>query len=238
MNIFPPRSLLWIGLLLATLSGCVTKVVRIVDLTPPEQFNGTQTESELLDIGVAIFDPNVPEDYDEQIEALIQPDIRRAEANYMAFTAKNLLQSTGNWGAVRVVPRPTHAVDLIVSGKILHSDGESMSLELATEDATGKQWFTKTYDSLASKYAYEEGIPPNIDPFQTIYRTFADDLLTYRSALTDEDIHVIRSTAEMKFAQGFAPDAFADHINTSAEGEFELMRLPAENDPMRRRRSA
>lgn len=223
---------LYAGLLLLALSGCVTQEVRIVDMTPPEQFTGVQSESELLDIGVAVFDPNVPEDYDEQIEALIQPDIRRAEANYMAFFAKNLLQSTGNWGAVRVVPRPTHAVDLIVSGKILHSDGESMSLELSAADATGRAWFTRTYDALASKYAYAEGIPANIDPFQTIYKQFADDLLAYRSELTDEDIHIIRSTAEMKFAQDFAPDAFADHISTTADGEFELRRLPAQDDPM------
>ena len=150
----------------------------------------------------------------------------------MAFFAKNLLQSTGNWGAVRVVPRPTHAVDVVISGRILHSDGESMAVELTVEDATGKHWFTRNYEALASKYAYEEGIPPDIDPFQTIYKSFADDLLDYRKNLTMEDIHTIRATAEMKFAQGFAPDAFADHITTDSEGEFELKRLPAEDDPM------
>ena len=96
--------------LLTLLAGCVSETVRIVDMTPPEQIEGVQAESELLDIGIAIFDPNVPEDYDEQVKLLIQPDIRRAEANYMPYFAKNLLQSTGNWGAVRVVPRPTHAV--------------------------------------------------------------------------------------------------------------------------------
>lgn len=214
------------------IGGCVTQEIRIVDMTPPEQYAGAQTEDELLDIGVAVFDPNVPEGYDEQIELLIQPEIRRAEANFMPYFAKNLLQSTGNWGAVRVVPRPTHAVDVSVTGKILHSNGESMELELSASDATGNLWFANTYKALASKYAYDDGIPPDIDPFQSIYRDFADDLLDYRKGLTNDDIHIIRSTAEMKFAQDFAPDAFSDHIAEDEEGNFELTRLPAEDDPM------
>jgi hypothetical protein len=214
------------------LASCVTETVRIVDMTPPEQLERVQTEAELLDIGIAIFDPNVPEDYDEQIKQIIQPDIRRAEANFMPYFAKNLLQSTGNWGAVRVVPRPTHAVDVSVTGKILHSNGESMEVELTVEDATGAQWFSRNYKALASKYAYDEGIPQGIDPFQTIYKNFADDLLDYRRDLTLDEVLRIRATAEMKFARDFAPDAFSDHIAETSKGDFELKRLPAEDDPM------
>jgi hypothetical protein len=217
---------------LLLLAGCVSQTVRVVDMTPPEQIGWDQPEHELLDIGIAVFDPNVPETYDEQIEALIQPEIRRAEANYMPYFAKNLLQSTGNWGAVRVVPRVTHAVDVSVSGKILHSDGESMEVELTVSDATGNVWFSKPYQALASKYAYSEGIPPDVDPFQTVYKNLADDMLEYRKNLSPEDIHAIRATAEMKFAQDFAPDAFADHIEEDAAGDFVLRRLPAEDDPM------
>jgi len=218
--------------MMAALGGCVSETVRIVDMTPPEQLEQVQAESELLDIGIAIFDPNVPEDYDEQVKLLIQPDIRRAEANYMPYFAKNLLQSTGNWGAVRVVPRPTHAVDVSITGKILHSNGESMEVEISVQDATGEEWFTRQYEALASKYAYDDGIPPGIDPFQTIYKNLADDLLDYRKTLSTEHIHEIRATAEMKFAQDFAPDAFSDHIGETDNGEFVLRRLPAEDDPM------
>lgn len=213
-------------------TGCVQEVVRTVDMTPPEQLDRVQTEDELLDIGVAILDPNVPESYDEQVKQLIQPEIRRAEANFIPYVAKNLLQSTGNWGAVRVVPRPTHAVDVIVEGKILHSTGENLAVEMSVKDATGRHWFTRRYDALASKYAYDEAIPQSIDPFQAIYKQLADDMLEYRKDLSYDEVLVIRRTAEMKFAQDFAPDAFSDHIATTSDGEFELKRLPAENDPM------
>lgn len=215
-----------------TMTACVTQVVRTVDMTPPVQFEGIQSEGELLDIGIAVFDANIPETYDEQIEQLVQPDIRRAEANFIPYVAKNLLQSTGNWGAVRVVPRPTHAVDVTVSGKILHSDGESMSIETTVRDATGRIWFARTYESLASKYAYDDSIPADIDPFQGVYKKLADDMVAYRQKLSKDDVLIIRATAELKFAREFAPDAFSDHVIATDDGEFELRRLPSEDDPM------
>ena len=36
------------------MTACVTQVVRTVDMTPPAQFQGVQTEKELLDIGIAV----------------------------------------------------------------------------------------------------------------------------------------------------------------------------------------
>ena len=91
------------------LSACVTQTVRVVDLTPPQQGALVQNEDLLLDIGVSVFDPNVPEDYDEQVENLVMPEIRQAESQYFPYVAKNVLESTGNWGAVRVVPRTSLA---------------------------------------------------------------------------------------------------------------------------------
>jgi hypothetical protein len=161
--------------------------------------------------------------------------VRRAESQYIPYFAKNLLQSTGNWGAVRVVPRPTHAVDVMVTGKILHSNGESMIIEATVTDATGQQWFTKEYSALASKYAYEASIPKDIDAFQAIYKNLANDMLAHRQTLNETDVQTIRKTAELKFAREFSKEAFADHVVEVAPGEFEIARLPAENDPMLQR---
>lgn len=221
-----------IGLCLALLAGCVTTEVRVVDMTPPDSFVGDQSEELLLDVGVAVLEANVPEDYDEQIEQLIQPEIRRAEANYIAYFAKNLLQSTGNWGAVRVIPRATDAVDLVITGKILQSDGESLEIAAQAKDASGRLWFTKTYKTLASRYAYEKDMPDNIDPFQAIYKNLANDLLAYRETLTQEQIIEIRNIAEMRFAQSFAPDAFDTHLTRNEDNSYQIKRLPAVDDPM------
>ena len=214
------------------LAGCVSESVRTVDMTPPKQFTGVQDEALLLDVGVAVLDPNIPETFDEQVEQLVNPDIRRAEAQFMPYFAKNLLQSTGNWGAVRVVPRATHAVDVTVTGKILQSDGERLIQEFTVTDARGVVWFTKTYRAEASKYAYSPTVPPDIDPFQANYKQLADDMLTYRESLDEATVRTIRATAEMKFARDFSPDAFDTHVRSGPDGGFELLRLPAEEDPM------
>ena len=224
------RILLLVGLF--QLYGCVTQTVRTVDMAPPETLRVPPSEELLLDVGISVFDPNVPESFDEQNELNIQPEIRRAESNYMAYVAKNLLQSTGNWGAVRVVPRLSYAVDVTVSATILHSDGERLNLRVVASDARGQVWFDNIYETLASKYAYDASMPRDIDPYQATYNKIANDLLRFRVALTEDEILAIRTTAEMRFARDFATDAFEDYVIETTPGAYQIRRLPAPDDPM------
>ncbi len=214
------------------LTACVTQTVRVVDLTPPQQGSLVQNEDLLLDIGISVFDPNVPEDYDEQVENLVMPEIRQAESQYFPYVSKNVLESTGNWGAVRVVPRTTLAVDVTVSGVIIESSGEKLVLDVRVVDARGVSWFEKRYDSLASKYSYQKNIPKGVDAFQTLYKEIADDMLAFREQLTESEIQTIRTVAELRFARSFSEEAFGDHIGLTDQDYFYIKRLPAEADPM------
>ena len=215
-----------------SLSACSTQTVRVVDMTPPKQLAQSLPEEELLDVGISVFNANVPDNYDDQIEQIISPEIRRAEAQYIPYIAKNLIQSSGNWGAVRVIPRPSLAVDVIVGGEILESTGESLELKITVHDATGRVWYSKNYKALASKYAYEESFPKNVDAFQSIYKQITDDLLDYRLKLSTTDVKRIRAVAEMRFARNFSVNAFGEHVNQNELGEFQLIRLPSEEDPI------
>ncbi len=215
---------------------CTSTTVRTIDMTAPETAVDAVPEALLLDVGVAVFDANVPEDYDTQIKEHVTPEVRRAEGNYVAYVLKNMLQSTGNWGAVRVVPEATNAIDVNVSGIILASDGAMLRVGVTVTDASGAQWFKRTYEGLSSKYAYDASVPPDVDPFQAVYRRIADDMLAYRKQLDAANVSRIRTIAEMKFARDFAPDAFASYVTTinkgSKKGTVVVNRLPATDDPM------
>lgn len=225
----PTILMIW---LITGLTGCSTQTVRVVDMTPPKQLTQSLPEDQLLDVGISTFVGNIPEDYDERIAQIISPEIRRAEIQYLPYITKNLIQSSGNWGAVRVVPRPSLAVDVIVSGEIIESTGETLKLKIAVHDATGRQWYEKGYSALASKYAYEDSFPQDIDAFQSIYKEITDDLLEYRLTLSKSDIQQIRAVAEMRFAQSFSSEAFGEHVSQEESGQYRLLKLPSEDDPM------
>lgn len=224
---------LTIALAIATVLGCVAgkPTLRYVDLTSPLSYSEEVPEELLLNVGIQVLDPNIPISYDERVELNITEEIRRAEANYIAHYTKELLQSTGNWGAVRVLPRDTYAVEVVVSGRILHSDGERLIVHLKVTDARGVVWLEQVFETLASKFAYEPEIPENIDPFQSMYRTVSDKMFQYASALTPEEIVEIRTTAELLFAQEFSPDAFENHV-VQQDDTLRISRMPAEDDPM------
>lgn len=217
---------------LLLLAGCATNTVRTVDLTPPAQATQPIPENRLLDIGIAVFDANAPIDYETQESFAIVPEVRAAEAQFMPYYLKTVMQGTGQWGAVRVVPRLSNAVDLTVLGRIEQSDGEQLMLTIGVVDATGRIWFSRLYSATASKYAYQDWMPESVDPFQTLYKTVADDLLAFLLTLDDATVADIRRTAELRFAYDMAPEAFADYLAVTPEGRVDVKRLPAADDPL------
>lgn len=227
---YGPRAL---GALLAIglLAGCETQTFRTVDLSPPERITHDIPESQLLDVGIVVFDGNVPENYDALQEILANAEVRRAESYYIPYVLKTVVESTGNWGAVRMVPDHTYAVDLLVSGKILESQGERLSLVVTARDARGLVWFDRTYEGLTSKYAYGEDLPRGADPFQHVYTRIADDLAARFVALTAAERERIRRTAEMKFAREMLPAAYAGYLERTPDGLVRVTRLPAADDP-------
>ena len=65
---------------LALLSGCVVQDQRPLPRIAAQKATTEIPESELLDVGVRLFDPNVPQDPKEQEEQMVFPDVRNAES--------------------------------------------------------------------------------------------------------------------------------------------------------------
>ena len=169
-------------------------------MNPYNKKTATISEDQLLDVGIGIFKPGVDETNPPEG---VYPNVRKAEGRYMAFKLMETLQSSGNWGAVRVIPERQSEMDVWVDAEIVHSDGEKLTLKANVEDTTGKRWFNKTYKETASVLAYDTALRNRSEAFQGVYNQIANDMLEYRRKLTAENIKTIRTVSELKFAERF-----------------------------------
>ncbi len=214
---------------MALLSGCVSETVKSTSVPVLDAPNTLTPETELLDVGVVILDPGISSVEDEE---QVYPEVRKAEATFMAAELAEVLTEQGGWGAVRVVPDDRQFSDLLVRGTILQSDGEALEIKILVSDARGTLWLDKRYQGITSRYAYEQGTRVKQDPFLAVYRMIANDMLALFDRLPAADRIAIRQVAEMRFARDFANGAFADYLEEDASGHISLRRLPAEDDPM------
>ncbi|MBT3563403.1 hypothetical protein N8881_10490 [Pseudomonadales bacterium] len=204
-----------------------TEIVR-ANSTPP-MIAKTQPPIDLyMDIGIMPLEPGIPEGEEALENSLIIPDVRRAEARYIAYQLKDTLELTGNWGAVRVIPQFTEAVDILITGKILDSNGEELKLQVTVADSTGQVWLSRTFTDTASKYSYEA---PKEDPFQDIYNDVANAILIYRQKLGDAELAKIKQVSNLRYAIRLSPEAFGGYL-TESKGSVQIEQLPASNDQM------
>jgi hypothetical protein len=216
----------------AGLASCSTQTVKTTTLTPVVVDETEIPESELLDISVAVMDPGLDE-MPANREELTFSDVRLAETQYASYLMAQTLQSTGNWGVVRVNPNDLSASDVALRGTIIQSDGETMVVRINVSDATGKLWIDKEYEEVVSKYSYDPRLRRSEDAFQSLYNRIANDILQYRiKNMKSEDLVNIRTVSRLQFAKRFAPEVFDEYLETNGRGIIQVKRLPARNDPL------
>ncbi|MGB7905716.1 MAG: hypothetical protein WCF43_13540, partial [Steroidobacteraceae bacterium] len=84
-------------------AGCVVQDERPMAPVVAQKATAEIPQAELLDVGVRMFDPNIPQDVAEQEKRRIYPDVRKAESRYMPVLLRDTLESTGQCGQVRVL---------------------------------------------------------------------------------------------------------------------------------------
>lgn len=181
----------------------------------------TLPEELLLDVGIRAFDMPAADP--------ATAELRRAERAYLAVGLRAALQATGAWGAVRVVSRPSAAIDLGVVARVEQSDGETLALRLRATDARGARWLDERYRGTAKT---DHG--PGQEPFAAVYAAIADDLTRRLRAMPHDELRSIRTVAELRFADRIVPGAFAGYLGRleESDGVLGTRRLPAAADPM------
>lgn len=224
-------------LALVSLGGCVVNETRPQPKLQAVQAKQQIPEAELLDVSIRAFDPNIPAAIADNEEALdkrrIYPDIRKAEARLLPARLKTTLESSGQWGAVRVVPEGVKFVDVLVTGRIIESSGARLELEIDAVDATGRVWIKdKTYVGDADLGSYRTDAAMRArDPFQNVYVQIANDLLSARDLLAGNERREIRRVAQLRFAEDLDPRSFAGYLQADSAGRLRIARLPATDDP-------
>jgi len=218
------------------LSGCVVSETRPVEYQPAVNAQVEIPSEQLLSVAIVEFDPGLPEAEELSIEETGVPaEVRRAESRFIAYHLKATLEQTSQWGAVRVIPQPREGSELVIKGEILHSGGESLELRVRATDATGHEWIDNKYEGRADSGTYSDGDILGRDPFQNVYNSIANDLLAARAGIEGIQLARIRQVAELRFAEDLAPELYGDYLSRDKRGDYEIIRLPADGDPMQGR---
>jgi hypothetical protein len=183
-----------------------------------------------IDVGLVVFDPGIPDDRSSHSKLGIFPEIRKAEAKYIPVMLRETLVNSGEWGVVRVLPEPLESSELLITGAIVHSDGQRLELTIQARDATGAQWLDKTYIGTTTPSSYP--VPLSGDPYANLYENIAADLLALRRLKSPAQLSQIREIALLRYAAALAPEVFAGYFNSTSDGVYSLQRLPASDDPM------
>ena len=220
-----------IFLLFFIANGCATYGAQEVGPTPILQAQEEIAETELLDVGIAVFQSSELTEEKAKEEGT-HPEIRNAEVHYMPYHLNTTLQQSSHWGAVRVIPDENAAVDLMVKGEVLESNGEHLILKVDVLDAAGNIWMSKAYEAEATEKNYSDNVLGEKDAYQDLYNTIANDMAAYKGQLSPAEIQTIRTISKLKFAADFAPDAFGNYLTKNEDNIISLNRMPSDDDPM------
>ncbi len=223
--------LLQLIMTIVVIEGCTVNEIIYAEKTILDTASLQISENMLLDVGIINFNPGIPENNDVD-KTRIYPEIREAEARYVPYHIKTVLQQTGFWGAVRVIPSKYAMTDILISGVVEESNGEYFTMRVNVKDVSGTHWFERSYSTQTGMASFAEYRDRSQDPYQKAFNDFANDLHAHVITLTPEEIARVRQIAELKFFEDMSPAAFNGYLATNEEGYTTIIRLPAYNDPM------
>ncbi len=201
---------------------------------------GEIPEDRLIDVAIDLFSPGINEgDPSPLLKKGIRAAVRKSESRYVPIHLRNTLQSSGQWGAVRVVPGGAAWAEILVTGTIAKSNGKDLEVRITARDAAGRVWVERDYKQKADTTAYAKDRPVDgRDPFQGLYNRVANDLVQARDKRKPAELTAAKEVARLRFAASMAPDPYAAYVATDKKGRSRVERLPAQDDPVMARITA
>ncbi|MFT5122947.1 MAG: hypothetical protein ACI97B_001579 [Verrucomicrobiales bacterium] len=147
--------------------------------------------------------------------------IHQAESLLIPYRLRSLLELTGRWSKVRLLPAGSRTADWRVEGRILRSDPDGIQLRMRVLDQENRLLLEKEY---AHNPAKGEAL------FNPLFDAIISDLnqLRFQSA-PNEDL------ARVRFASDLLPEVFSGYLGETPEGHTTLRRMPTQDDPVYQR---
>ncbi|MEM9533342.1 MAG: hypothetical protein AAGA23_20640 [Pseudomonadota bacterium] len=176
-------------------------------------------EQALLAVSIVSFAPSDQAD--------LPQNVRDSEALYFSYLARQVLEESEQWGPVRMVPISAEGFELEVSGKVVRSSPEQLTIRFSAVDASGRVWLDGSLDHQAAATDYAEVTEPHAQLFADLNAA----LITARQDLSLSQLEGVITLGELRRAAWLVPQAFGGLL-TEAEGRYTINRLPARDDPL------
>lgn len=217
-----------------------------VDVTETKGFLKTRMNIPSLRLAIPVLDPGIPLSSKEQHDKGIWPELRKSESVWTAFKLKEWMHRYNQFDEIIVSADSSVSADVYLIGKILKSDGETMSIEYSVIDATGSVWFADETDTHRVEVGWHQrNEDSGKDPFDPLYNKVAE---TVYEALKDRgkahvknlekssnnrrsqggtlsDLERIELTRDLAFARFLSPDEFGDSI-VASNGRYQIQYIP------------
>ena len=156
-----------------------------------------------------------------------EASFRRTEAQLLAAKQRSVFEQSGQWGVVRLYPEYSVIPELMLDLVVLKSDGRELLMKAQLTAVSGDVLLAETYldRSTPSDYASEVE-----DPFADLFHRIHNDVAFAASKHTQSQRY-LDSVSFLRYAQQLAPEAFPGYLASKA-GRWQLLREPAEQDPM------
>ena len=204
----------------------ISEPVRAVPVTLDQSTGGTTAP--LLNVSIALFE--------NRSNAATQSEARliEAEKHYFSMQLKEVLDQSGYWGAVRVVPSAESTAELGCEGHIKDAHAARLHLQIRCVDASGEIWFDESMRHEAEASDYLDDALAKTDPFSPLFFRVANALSERLKRQSSGVLIDLQAVALMRYGVELAPATFLSYIG-STEDRYVLLGYPAEDDPMLRR---
>lgn len=165
---------------------------------------------------------------------IISEDIRVIESLFWAAELENMIEKTGRFASVSVLPDPTRSADLCLVGMIKESDGNSAEFYAELIDSNGKRRARKAFSYTTGEESYKRdanGVYDK-DPYYPLLKEVRNWVVM--SLPKERDCQKIQALTRLQYAHRLAPDVFGkDYIKKSGEnGTYRVVSMPSSADPM------